>query len=79
MSLKFLFFVGCYNLTCLDLDNFPNTLVSQVKRKRNEYFNKGKGKKAEALSKGKIRVDDYSEGSSGSSFPVRYKDLKKEK
>ena len=40
---------------------------------------KGKGKKEKALQNGKHFVDEYSEGESGSSFPVRYRDLKKEK
>ena len=40
---------------------------------------KGKGKKEKALLNGKHTVDEYSEGESGSSFPVRYRDLKKEK
>ena len=39
---------------------------------------KGKSKKFEN-PKGKPIAEDYSEGDSGSSFPVRYRDLKKEK
>ena len=56
----------------------PQSTTSKVPQ-RNEYFMKGKGKKEAALLNGKHTVDEYSEGESGSSFPVRYRDLKKEK